>query len=297
MGFLKFALPFIIVSPLFINAQEIEEVVVSGSFIPDVKRNTSEISAILDSSDIERTGDDNIAIALTRLTGLSLVRGKYVYVRGLGDRYSSASLNGLNLPSPEPLRRVVPLDLFPTSIIESSVVQKTYSADMPGEFGGGIIEINTKAVPLDRILEFSASAGYNSATSLKDDGLMYDGGSDDSFGYDDGTRAIPDTIKRAINNNLKLDRSNFNSTQLANFGRDFENSKLWVLQSGDVPLDQSYSLTYGDSLDGLGIDKIIDDPSATMGFMFTAGLKSSWDTQEGISFNTNNTHCICCNII
>ena len=282
LGFLKFALPFIIVSPLFINAQEIEEVVVSGSFIPDEKRDTSEISAILDSSEIERTGDDNIAIALTRLTGLSLVRGKYVYVRGLGDRYSSASLNGLNLPSPEPLRRVVPLDLFPTSIIESSVVQKTYSADMPGEFGGGMIEINTKAVPLDRIFEFSASTGYNSATSLKDDGLMYDGGSDDSFGYDDGTRAIPDTIKRAIYNNLKLDRSNFSSTQLANFGRDFENSKLWVLQSGDVPLDQSYSLTYGDSLDGLGIDEIIDDPSATMGFMFTAGLKSSWDTQEGI---------------
>ena len=100
---------------------------------------------------LESTGDDNIAIALTRLTGLSLVRGKYVYVRGLGDRYSSASLNGLNLPSPEPLKRVVPLDLFPTSIIESAVVQKTYSADMPGEFGGGMIEINTKAVPLDSI--------------------------------------------------------------------------------------------------------------------------------------------------
>ena len=110
LGFLKLALSFMIVSPLFINAQEIEEVVVSGSFIPD----TSEISAVLDSSEIERTGDDNIAIALTRLTGLSLVRGKYVYVRGLGDRYSSASLNGLNLPSPEPLKRVVPLDLFPT---------------------------------------------------------------------------------------------------------------------------------------------------------------------------------------
>ena len=282
LGFLKLALSFMIVSPLFINAQEIEEVVVSGSFIPDEKRDTSEISAVLDSSEIERTGDDNIAIALTRLTGLSLVRGKYVYVRGLGDRYSSASLNGLNLPSPEPLKRVVPLDLFPTSIIESAVVQKTYSADMPGEFGGGMIEINTKAVPLDRVFEFSASTGYNSATSLKDDGLMYDGGSDDSFGYDDGTRDIPWSIKHAIDNNLKLDRSNFNSTQLANFGRNFENSKLWVLQSGDVPLDQSYSLTYGDSLDGLGIDEIIDDPSATMGFMFTAGLKSSWDTQEGI---------------
>jgi len=67
----------------FVISQEVEEVVVSGSFIPDEKRNTSEISAILDSSEIERTGDDNIAVALTRLTGLSLVRGKYVYVRGL----------------------------------------------------------------------------------------------------------------------------------------------------------------------------------------------------------------------
>ena len=282
MGFLKFALPFIIVFPLIINAQEAdEELVVSGSFIPDAKRNTSEISAILDSSSIERAGDDNIAIALTRLAGLSLVRGKYVYVRGLGDRYSSASLNGLNLPSPEPLKRVVPLDLFPTSIIESSVVQKTYSADMPGEFGGGMVEIKTKAVPLDRIFEFSASTSFNSATSLKNDGLMYDGG-EDSFGYDDGIRSIPSSIQDAINNNLKLDRSNFNSTQLANFGRDFENSKLWVIQSGDVPLDQSYSLTYGDSLDGLGIDQIIDIPSATMGFMVTGGYKNSWDTQEGI---------------
>ncbi len=282
MGFLKFALPFIIVFPLIINAQEAdEELVVSGSFIPDAKRNTSEISAILDSSSIERAGDDNIAIALTRLAGLSLVRGKYVYVRGLGDRYSSASLNGLNLPSPEPLKRVVPLDLFPTSIIESSVVQKTYSADMPGEFGGGMVEIKTKAVPLDRIFEFSASASFNSATSLKDDGLMYDGG-EDSFGYDDGIRSIPSSVQDAINSRLKLDRSNFNTTQLANFGREFENSKLWVIQSGEVPLDESYSLTYGDSLDGLGIDQIINIPSATMGFMVTGGYKNSWDTQEGI---------------
>jgi TonB-dependent receptor len=282
MGFLKFALPFIIVFPLIINAQEAdEELVVSGSFIPDAKRNTSEISAVLDSSSIERAGDDNIAIALTRLAGLSLVRGKYVYVRGLGDRYSSASLNGLNLPSPEPLKRVVPLDLFPTSIIESSVVQKTYSADMPGEFGGGMVEIKTKAVPLDRIFEFSASASFNSATSLKDDGLMYDGG-EDSFGYDDGIRSIPSSVQDAINSRLKLDRSNFNTTQLANFGREFENSKLWVIQSGEVPLDESYSLTYGDSLDGLGIDQIINIPSATMGFMVTGGYKNSWDTQEGI---------------
>ena len=113
-GFRALALPIVALT-LSIQAQELEEVVVSGSFIPDEKRDTAEINVVLDSSDIERTGDDNIAIALTRLTGLSLVRGKYVYVRGLGERYSSATLNGSSLPSPEPLKRVVPLDIFPTA--------------------------------------------------------------------------------------------------------------------------------------------------------------------------------------
>ena len=113
-----------------ISSDEVDEVVVSGYFIPDEKRETSEINVVLDSTAIERTGDDNIAVALTRLTGLSLVRGKYVYVRGLGERYSAATLNGGVLPSPEPLKRVVPLDLFPTEAIESAIVQKTYSADM-----------------------------------------------------------------------------------------------------------------------------------------------------------------------
>ena len=101
----------LIFSVALLQAQEVEEVVVQGTFIPDEKRDTSEISAILDSSEIERTGDDNIAVALTRLTGLSLVRDKYVYVRGLGERYSAATLNGLGLPSPEPLKRVVPLEI------------------------------------------------------------------------------------------------------------------------------------------------------------------------------------------
>ena len=264
----------------FVISQEIEEVVVSGSFIPDEKRETSEISAILDSTEIERTGDDNIAVALTRLTGLSLVRGKYVYVRGLGERYSAATINGSGLPSPEPLKRVVPLDLFPTQIIESSVVQKTYSADMPGEFGGGIIEINTKAVPSDRILDISFSSGYNNATSL-DDGLLYDGGKDDEYGYDDGIRDFPQFIKNAIKTNRKLDRSNFKTYQLANAGREFENSKLWVIQEGEVPLDNSFNFTFGNELD-IGIEDFLEDNSASVGMLFTAGMKSSWDTKDGI---------------
>ena len=81
------------------------------------------------------------------MTGLSLVGNGFVYVRGLGDRYSLALLNGSPLPSPEPLKRVVPLDLFPTGVIASSLVQKSYSVNYPGEFGGGVINLTTKATP------------------------------------------------------------------------------------------------------------------------------------------------------
>ena len=123
-----------------INTETIEDVVVSVSFIPDEKRDTSEISNVLSSEDMTLAGDSAASDALKRVTGLSLVKGKYVYVRGLGERYSSALLNGVLLPSPEPLKRVVPFDIFPTSVLESVLVQKTYSAQYPGEFGGGVID-------------------------------------------------------------------------------------------------------------------------------------------------------------
>ncbi len=114
---------------------QVDEIVVLGRYIPEPLRETSEVAAFLTTEDFERTGDDNAAAALTRVTGLSIVEGRFVYVRGLGERYSSALLNGSPLPSPEPLQRVVPLDLFPSSILAGVTVQKTYSANFPGEFG------------------------------------------------------------------------------------------------------------------------------------------------------------------
>jgi outer membrane receptor for ferrienterochelin and colicin len=89
------------------------------------------VVSVLSAEDIARTGEGDIAGALQRVTGLSVVGSGFVFVRGLGDRYSLALLNGSPLPSPEPLRRVVPLDIFPTSVIASSVVQKSYSVNYP----------------------------------------------------------------------------------------------------------------------------------------------------------------------
>ncbi|HEY4586038.1 MAG TPA: TonB-dependent receptor plug domain-containing protein, partial [Brevundimonas sp.] len=108
-------------------ATQLGDIVVLGRNIPEPSRQSAEVAAFLTSEDLQRTGDSTAAAALTRVTGLSIVEGRFVYVRGLGERYSSALLNGSPLPSPEPLQRVVPLDLFPSSILAGVTVQKSYS--------------------------------------------------------------------------------------------------------------------------------------------------------------------------
>src|SRR3990167_5587497 len=153
---------------------EVEELEVLGRFIPDVMRETSEVSSVLTIEDLKRAGDDTAAVALTRMSGLSLVSGRFVYVRGLGERYSSALLNGSPLPSPEPLQRVVPLDLFPSNILAGTVVQKTYSASYPGEFGGGVIDLQTVSTPVEPFLSIGFSVGGNSETD-REEGLTYYG--------------------------------------------------------------------------------------------------------------------------
>ena len=100
-------------------------IVVTGARDRNLSKSSDQVVSVLSSAEIARTGEGNIAGALSRVTGLSVVGNGLVYVRGLGDRYSLALLNGSPLPSPEPLRRVVPLDLFPSGVIASSLVQKS----------------------------------------------------------------------------------------------------------------------------------------------------------------------------
>ena len=130
----------------------LQTVVVRGVFIPEPQRQTSQVASFLSAEDRTRQGDANAALALTRLSGLSVVDGQFAYVRGLGDRYSVALLNGAPLPSPEPLRRTVPLDLFPSSMLDGAAVQKTFSANYPGEFGGGLIDLKTVRQPAEDFL-------------------------------------------------------------------------------------------------------------------------------------------------
>ena len=181
----------------------IEEVVVTGRFISasqqvvNERLNDSSVTDMLDADTIARLGDSTVADALRRVPGLTLVANKYIYIRGLGERYSSSSLNGAQIPSPDLTRNVIPLDVFPTAIVRSLRVQKTWSADLPANFGGGAVDIRTKGIPDQFAFDFEIGGGYN--TLSKDDGLTYAGGGDDRFGTDDGTRGLSPVIATALN--------------------------------------------------------------------------------------------------
>lgn len=249
----------------------LQEVVVLGRYIPEVLRSTSEVAAFLAPEDLARQGDSNAALALTRVTGLSIAEGKFIYVRGLGERYSSARLNGSPLPSPEPLQRVVPLDLFPTKILENVLVQKTYSVEYPGEFGGGIIDLRTLNIPRENFLSVSASGSYNSETSLQD-GITHYGSETDGVGWDNGTRKIPVDIRQAVTRG-RIDEGNFTQQELQTIGQSFRNAEINLIQSNDeLPLNGSYSIKGGRAFDVRG---------AELGVVGVLGYSNGWQTREG----------------
>lgn len=180
----------------------IEEVVVVGrlkSSATDVVVERLEQEVVVDllsAEDISRVGDSTVAAALRRVPGLTLVDNQFVYVRGLGERYSSTLLDGATVPSPDFMRNVIPLDIFPTNILDSLAVQKGYSADMPAAFGGGNINIRTRNIPDGPIFDIEVGSGWNFESG--NNTYSSSGGGDDWYGEDDGSRALPAEISSAI---------------------------------------------------------------------------------------------------
>ncbi len=147
----------------------------------------------ISSAGLKRIGDSNAAASIKRVTGVSVEDGKYVFVRGLGDRYTKTILNGLDIPGLDPDRNSIQMDIFPTSILDNLVVNKTFSADLPADFTGGVININIKDFPDSKKASISMTAGYNPTSHFNSNFLTYKGGETDFLGYDDGTRDIPAT--------------------------------------------------------------------------------------------------------
>ena len=260
-------------------AAPLEEIIVRGKFIPDAIRDTPEVVSVLTAEDLQRSGDDNAALALTRVTGLSLVSGRFVYVRGLGERYSMALLNGSPLPSPEPLQRVIPLDLFPASILAGTTVQKTYSASYPGEFGGGVIDLQTVGVPDFPYLNVGIGIGANSETTGKH-GLTYPGSESDFSGFDNGKRKLPIGVRE-----LALTRpavftgttGGLTESEVKAVARSFKNAQLNLVQAEKIPPAGSFNISGGRNFS-------IGD--SNVGVVGVLDYRNGWTTRSGVRQTT-----------
>jgi len=248
------------------------DIVVVGRRRVDPQQQAPQVISVLSSEDIARTGEGDIAGALQRVTGLSVVGAGFVYVRGLGDRYSLALLNGSPLPSPEPLKRVVPLDIFPTDVIASSLVQKSYSVNFPGEFGGGVINLTTKSTPKDPFLTISGSVGGDSFTT-GNLGYVHYGSPTDWTGFDNGTRDIPGPLQAALNSgNPILEGANFSRADLQEIAISLVNARTTLVQKvGNMPINFSGNVTGGKSFD-------VGD--LRLGVIASAGIGNTWRTRQ-----------------
>lgn len=246
------------------------DIVVRGRYIPNVIRSTPQVVSVLSTADIARTGEGDIAGALTRVTGLSVVGNGFVFVRGLGDRYSSSLLNGSPLPSPEPLRRSVPLDIFPTSIVASALVQKSYSVNYPAEFGGGVINLTTRAVPEESFISMSGSVAVDSQTTGRK-GLGYYGSSSDWLGFDSGQRRVPQVVQEG-----GLTRSFLFSNEITGFS----GARTQLLQRFTLPPNFNLEFNGGHVLD-VGSD-------ARLGLVASAQFNNGWRNREAIQQDTTD---------
>ena len=160
------------------------------SALLDVKRKSATVMDGISAQNFKRIGDGNAAAAVTRVPGVSIQGGKYVFVRGLGDRYTKTQLMRMDIPGLDPDRNSLQMDIFPTNILQNIVVLKTLTADLPADFSGGLVNIELVDFPTKKTLNVSSSLGYNPAMHLVE-GLGHQGSSTDLLGFDSGFRSNP----------------------------------------------------------------------------------------------------------
>lgn len=180
------------------SSAQLEEAVVTAEVLRNtesalltVKKKSVNVMDGISAQNFRKIGDSDAASAAKRVSGVSVEGGKYVYVRGLGDRYTKTILNRMEVPGLDPDRNALQMDIFPTSIIENMVVLKSFTADLPADFTGGIVDIETRSFPSKKIFSTSLSLGYTPGMHFNSEYLSYDGGSTDFLGFDDGTRKLP----------------------------------------------------------------------------------------------------------
>jgi hypothetical protein len=163
-----------------------------------MQRKSSLVLDGISAKQFSMNGDNDAGAAIKRVTGVSVEGGKYVYVRGLGDRYSKTSLNKSEIPGLDPNRNTVQMDLFPANLIDNLTVYKTFSPEIPANFSGGYVNITTKDFPDQFTLQISGSIGYNTNATFKEGILTDNFGLNHRWGIVDKDRELPRRIKDGV---------------------------------------------------------------------------------------------------
>jgi len=232
----------------------------------------------ISSQEMSRIGSSNAAESAKRVSGASVIGGKYVNIRGLSDRYINTQMNGLQLPSTNPYKNSTPLDLIPANLLDNLVITKTFTPDQPGTVTGGNVNMKTKSFPETFTLSFSASTTYNTVSSFNDNFLTYQGGSTDWLGFDDGTRALPAILADPANEEIltsssyiKARRDNEVAGIVDEASKALNNQKTATTTSS--PLDQSIAFSVGNQV------RIGNNP---LGFLIGVNYKRNYRSKAGL---------------
>ncbi len=222
----------------------------SQAFLLDERRTSGSLVEAVGAVEIGRRPDSDAAEIAKRLTGVAVLEGKYPFIRGLGGRYSQTSLNGSSLPSPEPEREVVPLDLFPAGFLQSLQTQKSYTPDLPADFSGGSVKIETRDFPNERVIRIGMGTSFNSNSQFADGYLSYGGGGLDWAGFDDGSRGQPATLTEIVGEVQSGRRLPADAGQLIAIATALrESGATFQPATGTTPLNRDFNGSLGGRAD------------------------------------------------
>ncbi len=260
---------------------ELEEVVIKaeairrseGSLIAMKRRSTSIMDGI-SAEQMQLVGDGTAIEASKRVTGVSIEDGKYIYIRGLGDRYTRTTLNGIQIPGLDPDKNSLQMDIFPTSLIDNIITYKNFSAELPADFTGGLVNIETKAFPEKKIFSISLSTAYNPQMHLNPDYIKYKGGKTDFLGFDDGTRALPEGTDPV---NIPTPLNGSSKEEVNSFVRSF-NPTLGTSR-GTSPVDYGASITLGDQY------QLRNTKKSSLGYIFSLSYQRAYKYYDDVIYS------------
>ncbi|MDZ4805256.1 MAG: TonB-dependent receptor [Candidatus Eisenbacteria bacterium] len=244
------------------------------------RRQSAAVTDGISRESIKKGTDSDAAQVLGRVTGVSVKDGKFLVIRGMSERYASTQVNGVRVGSPEANRKVVPMDIFPASLLDNVVLQKTWTPDLQGDFGGASVQISTRDVPENPVLTSSIGTGWRSGTTGTD-GLGYAGGNLDFLGMDDGARSFPDLVadmagnKRIVQRSpLKPDGPGFSKDDFLTLARSF--NPTWSVQDSRPPVNSSWNMALGQRT------TVMDKP---FGFVGALAYQNGYNTDVGKVLN------------